>query len=310
MATESKERTEGLADQAPEIVHFYSDELKLAGELFTPRSASPETGYPTVVVCHGFGGIKKFFVGDIARALTAQGFVTLTFDYRGFGESEGRRNRLMPLEQVADVVAAAAWLSARPEVDAHRIAAYGTSFGGGIVIEAAAQDERIKAAISAVGVGDYERWLRDLRPYWEWFDFLRRLREDEIKRATAGESEVVEPEEIMVRDPESLEHEKKLRATYPERAFKLTLESGDAIRRFKPVERVHLIAPRGTMFIGVEEDTLCPWDQTLGLYERAGEPKRLLGLSGISHHDVYQPQHLFGVLEAVAAFLHECMSPQ
>jgi dipeptidyl aminopeptidase/acylaminoacyl peptidase len=243
--------------------------------------------------------------GDIARAFAAQGFVALSFDYRGFGESEGRRNRLFPLEQVADVRAAVAWLQRREEVDADRIAAYGTSFGGGVVIEAAAQDERIRAAVSAVGIGDCERWLRGLRPYWQWFEFLRRLEADEVRRVTAGESEVVEPEEIMVRDPESLAHERSLRERYPDRAFKLTLESGEAIRRFKPVESVASIAPRAVMLIGIEEDTLCPWDETLDLYERAGEPKRLLALAGLTHHEVYEPQHIYGVLESVAGFFFE-----
>lgn len=290
-----------------QAITFFSDGLALAGDLFLPASSAPDSGYPGMVVAHGWGGIKKFFIQDIAAAFAAQGFASLAFDYRGFGESEGRRERLFPLEQVADVRAATAWLSARPEVDAGRIAAYGTSFGGGIVLEAAAQDERIKVAVCAVGVGDYGRWLRGLRPYWQWREFLQRLRLDEIRRVTTGESEIVEPEEIMVRDPASLEHEAMLRATYPDRAFKLTLESGDAVRAFAPVERVHLIAPRGTMFIGIEEDTLTPFDETLDLYGRAGEPKRLLELRGLTHHEVYEPRHLYGVLEDVTGFCQDCM---
>jgi len=295
------------AEFAPELVHFYSDGARLAAELFQPDEQPPANGYPAVIVCHGFGGIKKFFVGDIARALTAHGFVTLTFDYRGFGESEGSRNRLFPLEQVADVEAAVTWLGAREEVDASRIATYGTSFGGAIVVEAAARDERLRAVVSAVGVSDCERWLRDIRPYWQWLEFLDRLDADAVVRARTGESEVVEPEEIMPRDPAALANEQKLRARYPDRAFKLTLESGEAIRRFKPIVSVASIAPRGVMTIGIEEDALCPWDQTVALYERAGEPKRLLGLTGLTHHEVYEPQHITGVLESVAAFLYECM---
>jgi alpha-beta hydrolase superfamily lysophospholipase len=289
-----------------EQVSFFSHGERLGGDLFLPPDAAAGGDrHPAVVVCHGFGGIKQFFVGDIAAALAAQGFVALSFDYRGFGESDGRRNRLFPLEQVADVRAAVTFLQTRAEVDDRRIAAYGTSFGGGVVIEAAAQDERIGAAVSAVGVGDCERWLRGLRPYWQWREFLRRLQADDVRRVTTGESEVVEPEEIMVRDPESLEHERKLRESYPDRAFQLTLESGEAIRRFKPVEHIGRIAPRAVMLIGIEEDTLCPWDETLDLYARAGEPRRLLALSGLTHHEVYQPQHIYGVLESVAGFLSE-----
>jgi hypothetical protein len=61
------------------------------------------------------------------------------------------------------------------------------------------------------------------------------------------------------------------------------------------------------MAIGIEEDALCPWDQTVSIYKRASEPRRLLGLTGLTHHEVYEPQHIAGVLESVAAFFHECM---
>ena len=292
-----------------ESVFFYSGGAKLAAELFFPTAPPPrEEGYPAVVVCHGWGGIKKFFVGDIARALAAQGFVSIAFDFRGFGESEGQRHRIFPLEQVADTRAAIAYLTTRPEVDSSRIAAYGTSFGGGIALEAASWDERIKATVCAVGIGNCENWLRGLRPYWQWLEFRERLAQDEIRRVTTGESELVEPEEIMVRDPKALDNEAKLRAQYPDRAFKLTLESGQAVLDFKPIERVQLISPRGTMFIGIKEDALCPIDETLALYQRALEPKRFLVLRGLSHHEIYEPQHILGVLETCAAFFRECMA--
>src|SRR4051794_14382893 len=125
----------------PLPVELFSGGGKLAGDLYLPDGPpSSEAGYPGVVLAQGWGGIKKFFVGDISRAFNAAGFASLAFDYRGFGDSEGDRNRLFPLERVADVRAAAAWLSTRPEVDASRITAYGSSFGGGVALAAAALD--------------------------------------------------------------------------------------------------------------------------------------------------------------------------
>lgn len=295
-------------DDKPEDVTFYSDGVRLAGEVFLPAGGAPGERHPAVVVCHGFGGIKQFFVGDIARALAAQGFLALTFDYRGYGESDGPRNRLFPLEQVDDCIAAVTYLRTRDDVDPERIAAYGTSFGGGIAIAAASTEPRIKAVVCGVGIGDCGRWLRSLRRHWEWLEFEKRLDQDLRQRTITGASAVVEPEEIMVRDPESAEHEQQLRARYPDRAFKLTLASGDAIRRFRPVAYAPLIAPRAVMYIGVEEDGLTPFEETLDLYEQTGEPRRLLALRGLTHHQVYQPQHLYGVMESVGGFLHEHMA--
>jgi hypothetical protein len=63
---------EGSAAPAAEVrteeVSFFSDGARLAGDLFLPPDmAAAAGGHPGVVVCHGFGGIKQFFVGDIAR---------------------------------------------------------------------------------------------------------------------------------------------------------------------------------------------------------------------------------------------------
>jgi predicted acyl esterase len=292
----------------PLPVELFSDGLKLAGDLYLPATPPPnEAGYPSVVLAQGWGGIKKFFVGDISRAFNAAGFASLAFDYRGFGDSEGTRNRLFPNERVADLRNAAAWMSTRPELDPTRIAAYGSSFGGGVALVAAALDDRIKAVTSVVGIADCERWLRGLRPYWQWREFQKRLAADELARAQTGRSEVVEPDEVMVRDPDSLAHEERLLEQYPDRRFFLTLESAQAVCEFKPIEYVARIAPRGTMIVAIEEDVITPYEHSLELFECAGEPKRLLRLHGLTHHQVYTPRHLPGVVAAAAGFYLACM---
>lgn len=290
----------------PEPVSFFSSGIELAGDLYLPDTPPPtERGYSTVVLAQGWGGIKKFFVPEISRAFNDAGFASLAFDYRGFGASQGARNRLFPLERVADVRAAVAWLSTRAELDVTQVAVYGSSFGGGIALVAAARDPRIKVAASVVGIADCERWLRGLRPYWQWREFERRLEADELRRVTTGESEVAEPDEVMVRDPASLEHERMLLETYPDRRFFVTLESAQAIREFKPIESVAQIAPRGTMIVAVVEDVITPYEHSLELFDQASEPKRLLTLTGLTHHEIYTPRHLPGVVAAVAAFCRE-----
>src|SRR5439155_9714210 len=82
---------------------FYSDGLRLAARLYLPEGAEDGERRPGVVVAHGFGGTMRFRTPEIAEALAARGFLALIFDYRGFGESEGPRHRLLPLEQVEDV---------------------------------------------------------------------------------------------------------------------------------------------------------------------------------------------------------------
>ncbi|HEY0636835.1 MAG TPA: alpha/beta fold hydrolase [Pseudonocardiaceae bacterium] len=292
-----------------EAVNFYSDGTLMAGDLFLPDGAGPGENDGTgeratgVVVCHGFGGIKEFFVGDIARTLAELGHVAMTFDYRGFGESEGRRHRLDPHDQVQDTLAAVEFLLTRPEVRGPRAGVYGTSFGGGVAVAAGCATDRIGAAVCGVGIADHRRWLRSLRRQWEWLEFEKRLAADRRNRVLTGESEVVEPEEIMVRDPHSMEHEAQIRAKYPNRAFTLTLADADHIMAFTPVDHVRgdLVPP--LMFIGVAGDALTAYEETVDFHRRSPEPKELLTLRGITHHEMYQPQHLYGVLESVSGFL-------
>ncbi len=293
----------------PAEAYFFSAGQRLCADVWRPPSFTPDSAWPAVVVCHGFGGIKKFSVGGLARGLAAAGFVAATFDYRGFGASEGERNRLFPMEEVADIEAAVTWIGTQEGVDPKAICLLGISFGGGIAIEATTRDPRVRAAVCAVGLADCGRWLRDMRRFWEWREFEARLEADRVSRARTGHSEVVEPEEVMIRDPISAEHNKRLRADHPDWRFRLTLESAEAIARFKPVERVHLVSPRPLMLIGVEEDTLCPYDQTLELHANARDPKCLLTLAGVPHHAIYDPESQQSVIPAIASFLTDATRP-
>jgi fermentation-respiration switch protein FrsA (DUF1100 family) len=283
-------------------VEYYSDGTRIAADLFVPGGLTGPA--PAVIVAHGFGGIKSFFVEDIARAIAEAGYVTITFDYRGFGESDGRRNRLHPLEQVEDILATATYLRTLDEVDSERLAAYGTSFGGGIAIAATASDEKMKAAVCAVGIGDCNKWLRSLRRNWEWIEFVHMLEEDQRTRVLTGVSQVVEPEVIMVRDPESEKHEAYLRENWPDRAFKLDLASGDAIRAFKAVDYARQLGDKALLLIGVDEDGLTSYEHTTDLYEAASGPKTLVALSGMTHHDIYKPLQRQGLMAQVVEFLN------
>lgn len=71
--------------------------------------------------------------------------MALTFDYKGWGDSEGARSRLAPW--VADVQAALTFLGTRPEVDPDRLGIYGTSYGGATVVWVGAIDPRVKCVV-------------------------------------------------------------------------------------------------------------------------------------------------------------------
>lgn len=268
-------------------VTLYSEGKRVAGILFAPDGVPAGGRRPGIVVCHGYTGVKERYLPDIAARLVAARYVALIFDYRGFGESEGDRGRLIPLDQVEDIRSALSFLEAQPEVDPGRLGLYGTSFGGANVSYVAGIDERVQCTVSVVGVADGERWLRSLRRHWEWEEFRKRVARDRVIRATTGEGEWVDPLEIMLPDPETAAVWDARYREHPEGKFPLALESADAIIRFHPEAVVERIAPRAICWIVAGEDRLVPPSEAEWLYRRAGEPKRLLVIPGASHYAVY-----------------------
>lgn len=298
-------------DVQHEDVMFFSDGVRIAAEMFWPVvGPGGPVPRPGLVMAQGFGGQKKMNVNVFAQFFASTGYPSMVFDYRGFGESDGERWRLVPEEQVEDIRAAITFLGTLDGVDARRLGVYGTSFGGANVIAAAALDERIRCTVSSVGFGDGHRWLRSLRRHWEWVEFVHRLDADRVNRVLTGESDQVEPEEIMVRDPESIESEKRLRARFPDRAFKLRLRDADAILEFRPERLAAKIAPRPVLVIAVKDDGLISNDETFSLYAALHEPKKIFWLPPIGHHAVYEGEHLETVLQTAREWFDTHLAPE
>ncbi|MDQ0287325.1 fermentation-respiration switch protein FrsA (DUF1100 family) [Desulfofundulus luciae] len=259
-------------------VYFFSEGMKLEGILYGGNEGSKRPG---VVVCHGFGGVKETTSVEVCQYLVGKGYMTLCFDYRGFGGSEGTRGRLVPMEQVQDIRNAITFLQQQPGVDPEKIGLYGASFGGANVIYAAAIDQRVKCTVATVPVGHGEHWLRSLRRNWEWEDFLKEVYEHRVQKVLTGKSKYVDRLYVMLPDPDTQEFFKSAPKV------EITLDSVEHILEYKPEEVVDKIAPRPLQIIYAEKDVLIRPEQTVRMYDRAREPKRLCVVKGAKHFDVY-----------------------
>jgi uncharacterized protein len=271
-----------------EHVYFYSDGDRIAGILRLP-DGDPSRPIPAVVQGPGWLGLKDARLYDrYHRALTASGFAVLIFDYRGFGDSEGATDIILPSRQLEDLVNAVTYLETRPEIDADRIGAFGSGgTGGGNAVMLAATDDRVRCVVSQVPVADGEDWLRRMRREYEWYEFLVRLADDRKNRVTTGKSEMVHPrEDIMIPTPErrATSVKKDVDGRIPS---EVELRSAEAIMRYKPIEFVDRIAPRGLLVIAVEDDPVTPTDHAMQLYERAGAPKKLIVQRHTTHYAAY-----------------------
>ncbi len=106
----------------------------------------PSRNGATLLVGHGSGGSRERVLEEI-RMLAKHGYGVLAFDLFGNGESSGHSNGLGDNAQPA-VDAALDWLVRRPEVDADRIGAFGSSLGGEVLLEATAREPRLHAVVS------------------------------------------------------------------------------------------------------------------------------------------------------------------
>lgn len=293
-------------------VSFYSDRLQIAALLHSPeaKSCAPR---PAIVMAQGVVGRKELFgFPRIAERFNALGYVALTLDYRGLGDSEGERGRLFPQEQVEDLRNAVTFLAQQPGVDPGRIALWGTSFGGATVPYAAAVDRRVCAAVSIAGFGDGERWLRGKRTAEQRAAFDRRIDADRRQRVLTGRSELVPPSELFAPDAKSAEVRARVVGGPPGmdvRTPPVTLESVERILEFRPGSAVERIAPRPVLFVAAERDTVTPADGIADMYRRAREPKRLEIILGITHYEVYEEPHIGRIIDWTHDWLSEGRYP-
>jgi dienelactone hydrolase len=282
-------------------VTFYSHGVRLSGYLHAGDRAGPGQR-AGIVVCTGFAAVQAFYLPELCDALAEAGYVALRFDYRGFGESDGARGRVVPMEHVEDIRNAITFLQQQPDVDRARIGLYGTSFGGAHVSYTAAVDERVLATVATVGIGNGRRWLRSLRRYWEWRAFLRQLEDDRQRRVLTGKSTLVSPYEIMVRDPYTERIHAERQRKFPGSVTDIVLESAEAILEYAPEDVVERIAPRAILWIHAGQDELVPPEESEAMHARAREPKKLVLLPGLTHYDVYTGEGFAAVMREALAW--------
>ena len=114
------------------------------------RLEVPSTKYAAIAVSGPFGATKEQSSGLYAMKMAERGFITLAFDPSFTGESSGEpRRTASPDINTEDFMAAVDYLSKLPEVDAERIGIIGICGWGGIALNAAAADTRIKATVAS-----------------------------------------------------------------------------------------------------------------------------------------------------------------
>ena len=262
-----------------EKITFQSDGLKLAGIVNTPADLKPGERRPAFVVLHGFGGNKDGHGQTVvAKQFIQWGYVTLRIDFRGCGDSEGERGRIICLDQVADTRNAISYLTTRPEVDPKRIALVGSSFGAAVAVFTGGADQRVAAVISCGGWGNGERKFRGQHPTPEaWTRFTNMLEEGKRQRERTGQSLMV-PRYDIVPIPEKLRNRMSHGSI-----MEFPAETAQSMNDFRADDMVGNISPRPLLLVHSANDSVTPTYESIEMFKRARQPAELHLLSDVDH---------------------------
>jgi dipeptidyl aminopeptidase/acylaminoacyl peptidase len=255
---------------------FMSDGFKLDAVLHRPENATGKV--PAFMVLHGFGG-NKDGLGGLASAhmLEKLGYAALRFDFRGCGKSEGPRGRTICLEQVEDVKNALTWLATQPGIDGERIGVMGHSFGAAVAVYSAGVDPRIAACISSGGWGDGAKKFRRQHASPEaWRRFIDMMEEGQRRKAH-GEQMMV-PRFDIVPIPPALR-----KSLSPGNIMEFPFDVVESMYTFRANDVVDRIAPRPLMLLHSSRDSVTPTEQSIELFQLAGQPTDLHLVAGIDH---------------------------
>jgi len=271
----------GLAITEHELsIPANTDHPQLAATLRLPaaESGSPPQRRPAIIVLHGFGSTRQAPNVTVPATLYAQwGYVALSFDMPGCGQSGGAPGHVLCLDQVAATRAAIDWLSQREDVDASRIAVSGTSFGAAVALYTTGVDARIKAVVAAGGWGNGARKLRGQHPGpGAWEKFLALLEQGKAMKAR-GETLKVHRFDIVPIPPH-------LRIGLPENALmEFPIDTAQSIYDFRPDDVIAAIAPRPVLFLHASVDSVTPTSESIAMFQIARPPAELHLFTGVDH---------------------------
>lgn len=137
-------------------ISFLSEGTRIAGNLFVPKNYTSKGKFPAIVCITPASGIKEQTAGIYAEKLAKEGFVTLAFDHRTYGESggypRGMENAPMKVEDIKNAIS---FIGTVPGVDKDKIAELGICSGAGYSIQTAIFDQRVKSVATVSGFVDF-----------------------------------------------------------------------------------------------------------------------------------------------------------
>ncbi|MFI5956436.1 alpha/beta hydrolase [Cryptosporangium sp. NPDC051539] len=289
---------------------FHSDGLALDGTLRVPDGTPPEGAWPALVFTGPLSGVKEQVVGGYAERLTGKGFVTLTFDHRNFGASDGEpRQHEDSAGKLADLRDAVSALAIHPAVDQARIGAVGVCLGGGYALRFAAFDPRVKAVACIAGGYNDPAAMRAAMGADAYRAQLAGFAESAQTQYSTGRIEylaaVSDDEDVpaVMAGAEPFAYYGTERSASPGWVNRLTRLSVRELITVDLAVGADFLGPTPLLVVHGTTDAFCSPEGARTVFERAKGPAEILWLDTTNHIDLYdRPEYVDPAVTRAAEF--------
>ncbi len=275
--------------------------ITLSADVYQPKNRNGKLA--AIAVSGPFGAVKEQSSGLYAQTMAERGFVTLAFDPSYTGESGGEpRHVASPDINTEDFSAAVDFLGLQPSVDRNRIGIIGICGWGGMALNAAAVDQRIKAVATST-MYDMSRVMskgyNDSMTKEERTKSLEQLGQQRWKDAENGKPELGPIyNELKGGEPQFMveyaDYYKKRERGFHPRAINSngswTVTNPLSFMNLPLLTYVAEISPRPVLLIHGEKAHSRYFSETA--YQAAAEPKELVIIKGANHVDLYDQVNL------------------
>jgi fermentation-respiration switch protein FrsA (DUF1100 family) len=260
-------------------------------------------------------GVKEQTAGLYAKKLSEKGFITLAFDPRGFGESEGHPLLLDPHRQAEDVRNSVSFVRTLKQVDKENVFNMGMCAGAGISPFATAFDSRVRAQVVV------SPYVTAADNWFQAFGGAANLRATMMPgEAAARDSYFATGEDMTMKIVPETEEEMKsalpiaigMREYYlpgkpgdvPNWKNEVSLVSLGAVLSFSVFNYTHMLEPVPVYM--VYGDVAVSAGGAIRFYDALKGPKERLVIEGAGHFDLYwMPEYVDPAVEGIANFLQK-----
>lgn len=288
-----------MDDIRTEEVSFVSDGLTLRGTLRVPAGADGSA----VALTGPFTGVREQVTGLYADRLARAGLITLAFDHRGFGSSEGRHGHEDTQGKLTDLRSAVGLLGSRSDVDSDRIGLVGICLGGGYAVSAAATDPRVRAVAGIAGAYNSPAWFaRDPAVYRAGLRSFIDSYDDHLPAVAPGNAEAA------MGGDEPWSYYGTARSAAATWENRVTRGSLHALLTFDALGRAPLLAETPLLIVHGRKDDYCSPELATRMHDETPGDREIVWLDADQHIDLYDREpYVSQAVTATTEFLRRTL---